>query len=255
MANPENTASVKKVSSVIKKRQKSKRRKLFRVWFKRLSILTLILLCGYGIYRVDASELFKVKQIVIAHNTIYSDNQIKKLLNIDIGDRTWLIYPWLKANRIKDDRVIAEVDLSIKNNILLVSVNEYRLVGVYKDRLLLENGHVVNYLAHHQPIVDLVPLIEGFESEEYQLRLAEALAQLEPMMLFAISMIQQKQTSYDEAQLHLLLKDQNQVFSDFRSLSLLNDYRFFVNQIKPENKCIYIDAISSSAISQPCENE
>lgn len=251
----QDTASVKKVSGAIKKRQKKQRRRTLIRWLKRLSIGSLIGLVGFGIVKLDQSSIFRVNHIVVSNNLIYTEAQIKSLLNIDIYDRTWLIYQWFKENRIKNDPVLEEVTLSIKNNILLIQVKESKAVGLMNDRLLLENGNLVDVADHHQSLLASIPIISGFEEADYPQQLALALSSLEPSMLFYISMIVQKQTSYDDAQLHLFLQDHNQVFSDFRSLYLLNDYKYFVNQIKPENKCIYLDAISSSAISQPCEGE
>ena len=98
-----------------------------------------------------------------------------------------------------------------------------------------------------------MPEIIGFDDEELLERLSESLMKLKPEILMLIASLNQFTTTYDQAQVWMLLNDKKQVFSDFRAVELFNNYPLFVDQISPENDCIYLDYTSSSARSSPCQ--
>lgn len=248
-----NTASVKTVSEAIKRKRKKQRKSTFRKWFVRFLIVSFISASVYGLYKLDESMLFRVKSIRVSNNHVLSEKQIIEAFDISLNDRTWLIHSFLLENQIADYKSIESFEITKKNNIVLIQVNEYDVVGYKGDNLLIENGDFISINDFNQHYVLKVPEIIGFDDQELTNRLAESLMLLNPEIRMIIASVTQKETTYDEAQIWMLLTDKKQVFSDFRSVELLNNYPLFVDQIADGNNCIYLDYTSSSARSSVCE--
>lgn len=248
-----NTASVKTVSDAIKRKRKKQRKSTFRKWFVRFLIVLIVSASVYGLYKLDQSMLFRVKAIQVSNNHVLSENQIIEAFDISLNDRTWLIHSFLLKNQVSDYKSIESFEITKKNNIVLIHVNEYDVVGYKGNHLMLENGELITINEFNQHYVLKVPEIIGFNDQELTIRLAESLALLNPEIRMIVSSVTQKETTYDEAQIWMLLADKKQVFSDFRSVELLNNYPLFVDQIADGNNCIYLDYTSSSARSSVCE--
>ncbi len=248
-----NTASVKTVSDAIKRKRKKRRKSTFRKWFVRVLLVLIFSASMVGVYKLDQSMLFRVKAIQVSNNHVLSENQIVDAFDISLNDRTWLIHAFLLKNQITNYKSIESFEITKKNNIVLIQVNEYDVVGYKDEYLMVENGELISITDFNQHYVLKVPEIIGFDDEELSNRLAQSLALLNPEIRMIISSVTQKETTYDEAQIWMLLADRKQVFSDFRSVELLNNYPLFVDQIADGNNCIYLDYTSSSARSSICE--
>lgn len=248
-----NTASVKTISNAIKRKRKVKRANRFKRWLRRLLILLLLSAIGFGVYTLDQSSLFRLSAISVSNNTLYSDQEITKTLDIAVNDRTWLIHDWFYRNTFNEVNGIESVKLIKKNNVLLVRVVESKPVGILKDFYLLANGKEVEITEFNKHYQNQLPQIQGFDDQPLQDRLAMSMATLKPEILLLIGDVQQVTTTYDNAQIRLLLHDKKQVYSDFRSLELFNNYPLFVDQIAAANNCIYLDFTSRSARSAPCD--
>ena len=248
-----NTASVKTVSDAIKRKRKTKKANRFKKWMNRLLILVVLVGIGFGLYKLDESSLFRVSAISVSDNTLYSDEDIIDFLGIKVSDRMWFIYNWFYRNTFDDVTGIESVTLTKKNNVLMVAVNESSPVAIQGNYYLLANGEILEISEFNKHYKNQLPTIQGFVESDLQQRLAESMANLDPEILLLISSVNQVTTTYDAAQIHLLLHDQKQVYSDFRSLELLNDYPLIVDKITPENNCVYLDFTSRSARSAPCD--
>jgi cell division septal protein FtsQ len=248
-----NTASVKTVSNAIKRKRKNKRVNRFKKFMKRLFILILLLSVGFGLYKLDESKIFRLSAISVSNNTLYSNEEIIEVLDINVNDRMWLIYNWFYRNTFNEVNGVEAVKLTKKNKVLLVSVTESHPVGVVASDYLLANGKLTPISEFNKHYQVQLPEITGFNEDDLQVRLAQSMAILKPEILLLIGEVQQITTSYDSAQIRLLLHDKKQVYSDFRSLVLLNDYPLFVDKIGAAENCIYLDFTSRTARSAPCE--
>ncbi len=248
-----NTQPVKTVSEGLKRKRKKKRKSAFKKWFSRFLLLSLLIGIIFGLYKLDQSTLFRVSAITVSNNHVMSDHEIIDALDIEINDRLWLIYDWFNKDKLHAFASIEDFSFKKQDNVLMISVSEVAVVGFDQEQLWLENGAHTPITSFNEHYLQKVPMISGFNEEELSKRLGESLALLQTEILMIISNVHQVETSYDQAQLWLLLHDQKQVFSDFRSLELLNNYPLFVDQIAPENDCIYLDYASRSARSSPCE--
>lgn len=248
-----NTASVKTVSDAIKRKRKTKKTNRLKRWMRRLLVLLVVVSVGFGIYKLDKSSLFRVTAISVSNNTLYSNEEMIEVLDIQIGDRMWFIYNWLYRNTFHEISGVKKVTLTKKNNVLLIATQEVTPIAIFGSEYLLADGETIEITEFNKHYKNQLPRIEGFTEDDLQVRLAQSMAILKPEILQLISSVNQVTTTYDSAQIRLLLHDQKQVYSDFRSLELFNDYPLFVDQIAPENNCVYLDFTSRSARSAPCE--
>ncbi len=248
-----NTRSVKTVSNAIKRQRKRQKTKLIRRWLVRILIVTVITITIFGVYYLDRSTLFRVKTITVSNNTILSNQEVIDVLDVHVNDRMWLIYDFLQQNKVSDVPSIESFSYKKQNNVLMITINESKPVGVRNDELLLANGKTSPITPFNNHYRMTLPIIRGFEEPQLQSRLTESLSQLDQTIMLIIDSVTQHEVTYDQAQLWLILSDQRQVFSDFRSLYLLNNYPLFVDQIASGNNCIYLDATSQSARSARCE--
>lgn len=247
------TSSYKVISTALRQQRKNKQKSRFRkviVILVGLIIVSAFLLVGY---KLDQSSLFRVSAIIVNNNQLYEDEEILAHLKLAEGQRIWLIHPFLYKNKALGLNGVEDLTLKKQGNILLVEVLEQAVVGYKDEFLLVKEGYLIRMTDFNEHFQKQVPIIVGFDDDQLLNRLGESLSKLNPEVLLLVASIEQVTTTYDHAQLWLLLTDQKQVYSDFRSLELLNDYPLFVDQIAPENNCIYLDYTSSSARSSPCE--
>ncbi len=247
------TSSYKVISTALRQQRKNKQKSRFRkaiVILVGLAIVSTFILVGY---KLDQSSLFRVSVIIVNNNQLYDDEEILAHLKLAEGQRMWLIHPFLYKNKALGLNGVEDLTLKKQGNVLLVEVVEQAVVGYKDEFLLVEEGYLIQITDYNEHFQKQVPIIEGFDDDQLLNRLGESLSKLNPEVLLLVASIEQVTTTYDHAQLWLLLTDQKQVYSDFRSLELLNDYPLFVDQIAPENNCIYLDYTSSSARSSPCE--
>lgn len=247
------TAPVKTVSDALKRKRKKKKVSTFKRWAKRFILIVLVLGLVFGLYKLDESKLFRINAITVSNNTVLSNEEVIELLNVNINDRIWLTHDFLRQGLAESISSIESFKFYKNNGVLMIDVNESRPVGIKGNELLLTNGKRSDITTFNQHYRMRLPLITGFDSEELLVRLAMSLSELEPEILMIIASVNQFERTYDQAQLWLLLNDRRQVYSDFRSVHLLNNYPLFVDQIAPGNDCIFLDASSLSARSAPCE--
>ncbi len=247
------TAPVKTVSDALKRKRKKKKMSTFKRWTRRVVFVLVVVVLMFGLYKLDESDMFRVKAITVSNNTVLSNEEVIELLNININDRMWLTHDFLKQGLAESIYSIESFVFYKNDGILMIDVLESRPVGIKGNELLLHNGKFADITPYNLHYRMTLPLITGFDSNELLERLAQSLSELDVEILMIIDSVHQFERTYDQAQLWLLLSDRRQVYSDFRSIHLLNNYPLFVDQITPGNDCIFLDASSLSARSAPCE--
>ncbi len=253
MENRQDTSSFKAISKAIRQKRKQKRKTKQRQMIVVLVFVVVINLLMYGLYKLDQSSLFRISKIIVNHNELYEDDVILDTLNLHAGKRTWLVHPILYKNKTHDLAGIESLTLRKKGRLLFVDVEEFKVLGFKANHFLIDGGSLIQITDFNRHLQKHVPEIIGFDDEELLERLSESLMKLKPEILMLIASLNQLTTTYDQAQVWMLLNDKKQVFSDFRAVELFNNYPLFVDQISPENDCIYLDYTSSSARSSPCQ--
>ncbi len=244
--------SVKDISSSIK----SKRRKARQLFFRRLfvfvvSILVLSLF-GFGLYTIDQSPIFRIQAIIVSNTRLSSEEEIRKVLPFKVGERQWIFHPWWTDIPINDD-AIESISFVMNNKTMIVEVKEYKPLAINETSILLSNGQYYPLNTRHQSITAYLPNVEGFSESELSVKLANALIELEDFVLNLMSSIQQTPLSYDEAMMVITLDNGLNIYSDLRSLVLLNQLPLFIDLINETNNCLYLDSVTSTARAAPCQ--
>ncbi len=97
-------------------------------------ILTLLLMITIGMYTLLNSELFETKNIEIVGNTVLSDDEIIKKLDIKVDKNIFMYNTNKMINKLNDNPYIE--DVKIKRNIpsgLKVTIKEKEIYAILRD--------------------------------------------------------------------------------------------------------------------------
>ncbi|PKM89902.1 MAG: hypothetical protein CVU85_01735 [Firmicutes bacterium HGW-Firmicutes-10] len=254
----EDTASIKAVTQAIKDKKIRQRKRLIKIYTRRLVFLILFIILGLSTYWLDQSELFRVKSVSVTGNTHVSDEEIIALSEIIAGERMWLLSKGSVSKKVSSSVWVKGVNIIKSQNIVTIEVTEHRVLGYKvtdKISLLLQSGQLIPLKESQLDWIATVALISGFDEETLLKKLVDSFAEVDDSIMMFVSEIHQSSVSYDEALIRLIMSDGNQIFTDFAALDLINEYKLIVNQINPANKCIYFDALHRAYSSRPCEGE
>ncbi len=97
-------------------------------------ILSLLLMITIGMYTILNSELFETKNIEIVGNTIMSDDEIIKKLDIKVDKNIFMYNTNKMINKLKDNPYIE--DVKIKRNLpsgLKITIKEKEIYAILRD--------------------------------------------------------------------------------------------------------------------------
>lgn len=97
-------------------------------------ILTLLLMITIGMYTLLNSELFETKNIEIVGNTVLSDDEIIKKLDIKVDKNIFMYNTNKMINKLNDNPYIE--DVKIKRNIpsgLKITIKEKEIYAILRD--------------------------------------------------------------------------------------------------------------------------
>lgn len=254
----EDTASIKAVTQAIKDKKIRQRKRLIKIYTRRLVFLVLFIVFGLSVYLLDQSELFRVKSVSVTGNTHVSDEEVIALSEIIAGERMWLLSKSSISKKVSGSLWVKGVNVVKSQNIVTIEVTEHRVLGYKvtdKISLLLQSGQLIPLKESQLDWIATGALISGFDEETLLKKLVDSFAKVDDSIMMFVSEIHQSSVSYDEALIRLIMSDGNQIFTDFAALDLINEYKLIVNQINPANKCIYFDALHRAYSSRPCEGE
>jgi len=255
----EDTASVKTVTSAIKKHKKQQLKRRIGLFFRRLLIVVICGLLGFGLYKLDQSMMFRVVTITVSGNHYVSDQEIIELSTLSKGQRTWLIHEFFIQPKIEGNPWIQSASIIVKDKIASLIIVENRPIGYQVSdsiSILLPTGMAIEINEQQRDWIATLPIIIGFKDELLRKKLGKAFSLIDDHVMMFIAEIHQSAVSYDAALLMIVMQDGHRVFSDFSNLEMLNDYHLIASQLKPENKCIIFLDIKSRAISsRPCDDD
>ena len=141
---------------------------------------------------------------------------------------------------------------SMNNRTMIVEVKEFKPLAISESHILLSNGQYYPLNHRHRSILAYLPSVDGFNESELSVKLANALIELEDFVLNLMASIEQTPLSYDEAMMVITLDNGLNIYSDLRSLILLNQLPLFIDLINEDNNCLYLDSVTSTARAAPC---
>lgn len=207
-----------------------------------------------GIYYYSPDS--KIKSISIEGNYYLSESYVKEISKLTLEDRFYFIFTPAIEKKIADSEMIKSVKVSRKNqNVIEISIIEEEPIGyrfLETPEIILKDGSIIEMKSDYLSIIASVPYIEGFETDELVQRLGKAFKDIDRNILETISEISQYPLSYNENTLRVYMRDGNNFFASFYSLSTLNNYNEIASKLMETGVCIYADEGLKVAYTSTC---
>lgn len=243
---------------LINKHKNKKRKKVFKA-IKNFCFLCgiilglIVLICLYFV-----SDYSKIYHISVHGNIYLKDKDIIKISGIDSDDRFILLIPNIIESRLNNSPYIENAKVEkLDGNLIKITVNEYKQVAYfyenYETKLLLINNDRISLNEDNLYLINNVPLLEGYVSEQID-NILRGFKQIDYSVINEISEIHRYPFSYDENMLEVIMKDGNFCFLSWTGLSMLNDY-YKINSAFDKsqgNVCIYLDELTKSGYASSC---
>lgn len=200
-----------------------------------LILLMLVILIANSIYFVLH---IRIKNIYILNNKIVSD---KEIINESYLDN----YPYyfstfkskIKKNLLKNNNYIKDVKVTKKNFKVYLDINEYKMLAIYNNKIILENKNMVdnNYKINNLPIItnDINSVYDEF---------VYYFTKIDDNILLKISQIEYTPNEVDKARFLLYMNDGNSVYITLTRIEKLNRYSSIVSQMDGKLGIIYLDS-------------
>ena len=232
----------------IKKAKKQHRKK-----FLVSCLIVCLIIAGY--FSLDFS---KVQNIIVTGNDYLSKKTITDLAGVNYESRALLIFPSYVEKHLENSKLIEKATVSVDiDRQVTITVEMKKALGYFWHNdapyILLSDGSLV-YLANdlNSTITDL-PLIRDDTSDEDLKLLTQAMKDLEPKTIAGIAEIWRYHASYDDHMYRFLMNNGNQVFTNFDSVGLLENYNNIVSQAGLQNSCLILSASTLSGYLRSCE--
>lgn len=243
--------SAKEVLHEFKMKKVAARRLLLKRLLLTLLIVVSLMIMGSVAYILDQSDLLRIQNIVISNNYLADTHRIREHLPFEVNDRIWLHLPLWRKLSIHDD-AIETLTFAINGRNVFVWVQEYKPLARNDTHLLLSNGLFYPLTPQLATKLAFLPKLEGFETSELSVKLANALLSLEDFVINLMASIAQNPISFDNAMVEITLNNGLRIHSDLRSLFLLNQLPLFIDLINENNNCLFLDSVTSTARAAPC---
>ncbi|MEG0076854.1 cell division protein FtsQ/DivIB [Anaerorhabdus sp.] len=218
-----------------------------------LAIISGFLIIAVGYY---FSPISKVKSISVKNNYFLDSSYIKSLSGLNLENRYYLVFDYFIEKKLEESELIKSATVKHKDQgVIEITVEEETPFGyryLEQGELLLTSGKAVELKSEYLDLIAKVPYIDGFESEEQLIKIAKAFQKVDRNIIESISEVSQYPMSYDENTLRLLMRDGNNFFASYYSLSTLNSYNEIASDFTASGLCIYSDDSLKVAFTSTC---
>ncbi len=227
------------------------------------SIFTGILIL-FGMYLL--SDISKINGIKVIGNTYLSNEEIIQIAEVSTKSRKIFIFDSIIKNNAKKNPLIDKIEIKFtEDDILEILVTEKKLIGYRYDKtamLITSDAKLIEMNEDLSRLIVKLPFVVGFdpiEDENGKLdnmilnEFAASMSQLKTSTIENISEIHQISFSYDSAAIQCIMRDGNEVYGDFYTISLLDDYNFVADKLSPEKNCLYL-VVSEKPDGKKVEN-
>ncbi|SJZ98485.1 cell division protein FtsQ/DivIB [Anaerorhabdus furcosa] len=228
--------------------------------FRKAQPLLFILAVCLGLIVIAVGYYFspvsKVKSISIKNNYYLDKDYIKELSGLTLENRYYLVIDYFVEKKLEESELIKNATVKHKDQgVIEITIEEetpfgYRYLDV--GEILLTSGKAVELKSEYLDIIAKVPYIDGFETEEQLERIAKAFQKVDRSIIESISEVSQYPMSYDENTLRLFMRDGNNFFASYYSLSTVNSYNEIASDFTESGLCIYSDDSLKVAFTSTC---
>lgn len=200
-----------------------------------LILLMLVILIFNTIYFVLH---IRIKNIYILNNKIVSDKEIINKSYLDNYPYYFLTFKSrIKNSLLKNNNYIKDVKVTKKNFKVYLDINEYKMLAIYNNKIILENKNMVdnNYKINNLPIItnDIDSVYDDF---------VYYFTKIDDNILLKISQIEYTPNEVDKFRFLLYMNDGNSVYITLTRIEKLNRYSSIVSQMDGKLGIIYLDS-------------
>ena len=177
-----------------------------------------------------------LKNIYIVGNRQLSDKMIIEMAKLDDYPpyiNTYFLN--IKDNLLKNEYIKSIVIRRKFPSKIIIEVEEYKALAIYKDKLILSSGKQVD------SSVDYVPYIVNDIDQVYD-KFVESFAKLDDDILLKISHIEYAPNEVDKERFILYMVDDNYVHITLSKIEKLNKYNSIVQELENKKGIIYLDS-------------
>ena len=219
--------STKKVKVKVTKR-KLKTKKIIITFL----ILLLIILLGIDITRLP------VKNIYITGNELLNDKTIISLAKLtDYPPYINTYFTNIKSQILKNEYI---KNVNIKRTLsrkLYIEIEEYKPIFIYKDKLVLSSGKIVDNTYN----IDYIPYVTN-NIDDINDKFITKFNKIEKDVILKISHIEYKPNEVDKERFLLYMTDSNYVYITLSKIDKINKYNSIVQELDNQKGIIYLDS-------------
>lgn len=215
----------------IKVKKKKRKLKVKRVLICLLVIILIILLFIF-------IKNLPIRNIYIVGNNILSDKEIMELGGISDYPSFVTTSKRKVESKLEKNDYVKEV--AVKKNFfnkVYINIKENKILATYNDKLILENGDVIDntYNLSSIPILtnDVGGIIEKFTKK---------FALIDDDMLLKISEITYSPNEVDNERFILKMNDGNIVYITLNKITKINKYNSIYSKMEGKKGIIYLDS-------------
>jgi len=211
-------------------RVKVKKRKL-KIKNLILFVIFIMLLINTIYYILNK----KIENIYIINNKIVSDKEKIKAAKLEEYPSFLLNPKFILEKNIMNHPYIKDVLIKKSNFKLYIHINEYKQLAIFNNKIILENGNLVEniYNIKELPIIvneiDILSFVESF-------------SKIDNNVLLKISQIEYVPNEVDNARYLLYMNDGNSVYITLSKIDKINKYSSISSQMEGKNGIIYLDS-------------
>ena len=215
----------------IKVKVKKRKLKLKRI-FICLILLLIIVLLFLLIKNVPIKNIYIIGNNILSDKEIIEISQISNYPSFIDTSKKEIIKRLEKNNYIKK----VEVEKKFFNKIY-IHITENKIISIYNNKLLLENGKEVEniYDIHTAPI--LISDISNIKEEYFK-----NFSKINDDILLKISEIEYSPNEVDTERFALRMDDGNLVYITLNKITKINKYNSIYSEIEGKKGIIYLDS-------------
>ncbi len=232
-----------------KKKAQNKKHKKF------LISLTIVCLIIAGYFSLDFS---KVQNIIVIGNDYLSKEMVSELAGVNYESRAVLVFPSFVEKHLENNPMIEKATITVDmDRQVTIKVAMKKALGYFWHNdapyILLSDGSSVFLVNDLNSAITNLPLIRDDTSDADLKLLTSAMKDLAPKTIAGIAEIWRYHASYDDHMYRFLMNNGNQVFTNFESVALLENYNNIVSQAGLQNSCVILSAATLSGYLRSCE--
>jgi len=211
-------------------RVKVKKRKIN---IKKILIFIIILVLFINLVYIIFNK--KISNIYIINNKIVNDKEIIREADLEEYPSYLLTPSFILEKKIKNNPYIKEVEIKRKKFKLYINVVEYKVVAIYNDKVLLDNGTLLDNIYE---VTGFPIIINDIDLKNF----SKYFSKIDNNILLKISQIEYVPNEFDKERYILYMNDGNSIYVTLKKIEKLNRYSSIVSQMEGKNGIIYLDS-------------